>query len=289
MANHMFQNAQNPVIHGGTFVVAENIQQTTHVMIVDEDKKKRILNWLNAPDPSNNYTAAREKHCEGTGSWFLDDATFDKWKKEAGPPLILYGMPGCGKTVLCSTIIKAVQDHCSQPGSNSTYAYFFFDGRNSQDEFQLHRNFILSLIKQLTSQHSSIPTSLEQLYGKGNTHPVQREFEHVLQAILDEFADTFIIVDSLDECAEPGLFSKWIIDLMAWESEKLHFIATSRPEQAIHLRGLNYTRFDMEAGAISLDTLRYVEEEIRNDWKLSKVLKKDLDFIGQIVANADGM
>jgi len=193
-------------------MVAENIQQTTHVTNVDENKK--ILEWLNAPDPSNNYTAAREKHCEGTGSWFLDGATFNKWKKEAGPPLILYGTPGCGKTVLCPIIVKDVQDHCNQPGSNSTCAYFFFDGRNSQNEFQHHRNFILSLIKQLTSQHPSIPTSLVQLYGEGNTHPVQREFEHVLWAIVDEFADTFIIVDSLDECAEPGLFSKWIIELM---------------------------------------------------------------------------
>jgi len=69
----------------------------------------------------------------------------------------------------------------------------------------------------------------------------------------------------------------------------VHFLATSRPEQAIHLTRLNYTCFDMEAGAISLDTQRYIEEEIRNDWKLSKVLHKDSDLIGQIVANADGM
>jgi len=57
----------------------------------DEGKKKKILDWLGAPDPSNNYTAAHEKHSQGTGAWFLGGATFYEWKSKAGLPVIIYG------------------------------------------------------------------------------------------------------------------------------------------------------------------------------------------------------
>jgi len=136
----MLQSASDFVINDGMFVsVAGNLNQTTHVSNYHEGKKIKILEWLGAPNPSNLYNAAWEKQCAGTGSWFLQGETYRRWKREANLPVIIYGSPGYGKTVLCSTIIKDIQDHCEKAGPTSTYAYFFFDGRDSQDEFQLYQ------------------------------------------------------------------------------------------------------------------------------------------------------
>ncbi|EDR03891.1 uncharacterized protein LACBIDRAFT_306528 [Laccaria bicolor S238N-H82] len=45
---------------------------------------------------------------------------------------------GCGKTILSSSIIN----HLSKTQSSCATAYFFFDGRDSQKELQLHDKLI---------------------------------------------------------------------------------------------------------------------------------------------------
>jgi len=260
----------------------------------DKGQKVEILEWLGAPNPSNLYNAAREKYCEGTGSWFLHGETYGRWKREADLPVIIYGSPGYGKTVLCSTIIEDIQDHCEKAGPTSTYAYFFFDGRNSQDEFQLHQSCILSLIIQLTSQHPSIPPSLEHLYSRlkaqdarGASKASLRDLESVLQDIINNFKEVFAVVDALDECSKGQDLTKWIRKLRKAKTGRFHFLATSRPVGAAHLKEMDYLCVDMEASMTSSDIEKYVKEEIDADNNLRNIHAKDL--IGQIVTHADGM
>jgi len=289
----MFQGARDTVIAGGTFVnVVGNLNQSTQISNYDEGKKQ-ILEWLDAPNPSNHYNAAREKHCEGTGSWFLHGETYDNWKREADLPVIIYGLPGYGKTVLCSTIIADIQHHCEEAGPTSTYVYFFFDGRNSQVEFQLYRSYVLSLVSQFTSQHSSIPPSLEHLYdrleaqdGRGVSKPSLQDLEGVLRDIVNDFKEVFAIVDALDECSEGQYLLNWVSKCIKEKTGQFHFLATSRPVGAV--LGNNYLCIDMEASMISSDIMKYVKEEIDADKKLS-ILLHTQDLIGQIVTHADGM
>ncbi|KAF8063283.1 hypothetical protein FPV67DRAFT_1672312 [Lyophyllum atratum] len=45
---------------------------SVHMAQDNEGKDQKILTWLGAPDPSHNYHDAREKHCDDTGTWFLN-------------------------------------------------------------------------------------------------------------------------------------------------------------------------------------------------------------------------
>ena len=82
----------------------------------------KVYDWLAAPDVSQNYNAARNKHLEKTGSWFLDSTEFSEWKKKPEGILCIYGarrchppkvlcpltdfLPaGCGKTILWCALL----------------------------------------------------------------------------------------------------------------------------------------------------------------------------------------
>jgi hypothetical protein len=52
------------------------------------ERRNSILNWLKGSDPSTNFIAARKKHEEGTGDWWLRSKEFQSW--ETGCTLILW-------------------------------------------------------------------------------------------------------------------------------------------------------------------------------------------------------
>lgn len=83
------------------------------------------MRWLDPPSPVYNHLDASAKHRQETGSWLLNSSEFIEWKKSPGSVLWIQGAAGCGKTVLCSTIIDKLTDEC-EGQANSGIAYFYF-------------------------------------------------------------------------------------------------------------------------------------------------------------------
>ncbi|ETW83657.1 hypothetical protein HETIRDRAFT_425330 [Heterobasidion irregulare TC 32-1] len=106
------------------------------------ERHKEILQWLNAPDPSQNYNTAREKHREGTGSWFLSGSEFSSWKNQSGRMQKDHFM-------VSTSAIKDIMDHCATDRSTAV-GYFFFDSRDAQEGLQCHESLVRSLIEQFT-------------------------------------------------------------------------------------------------------------------------------------------
>ena len=79
---------------------------------------------------------------------------------------------------------------------NSATAYFFFDGRDSQKDFQLHDKLIRSIIWQFSLKCGGrVPKVLVNLYaccGNGHREPTLDDLQNTLQKILDGFSSTFI-------------------------------------------------------------------------------------------------
>jgi len=133
----------------------------------DDRLAEKVLQWLSAPDSSKNYNEARKKHQKDTCSWFLDGTWFSDLQDKADI-LWIKGTAGCGKTILCSSIIERIANLHHDDGKNA-YAYFFFDGRDSQKDLQLHDKLIRSLIMQFSTRcgGGGIPATLVDLYGYG--------------------------------------------------------------------------------------------------------------------------
>ena len=119
-------------------------------------------------------------------------------------------------------------------------AYFFFDGRDSQKDLQLHNMLIRSLISQLSdTQHGGITEKLADLYKRcgGIRQPSDVQLQNVLRDILDRFSKTYIMIDALDECTDRERTLNWASKLISDINRKaanLHIVVTSRPERDIH-------------------------------------------------------
>ncbi|KAL4890603.1 hypothetical protein BDV59DRAFT_184272 [Aspergillus ambiguus] len=82
-----------------------------------------VRNWLKAPDVTVNHNSARSKHHPGTGDWLIHDSRFITWTTQANSFLWLNGFAGCGKSVLCSTIIHHIFNQ-QQHQTNIGIAFF---------------------------------------------------------------------------------------------------------------------------------------------------------------------
>ena len=119
-------------------------------------------------------------------------------------------------------------------------AYFFFDGRDSQKDLQLHNKLIRSLISQLSdARHGGITENLTDLYNSCGKiqQPSDEELQNVLSDILNRFSNAYIMIDALDECTEREKTLNWVNKLISGANRKvvnLHIVVSSRPERDIH-------------------------------------------------------
>ena len=139
-----------------------------------------------------NYQKALKQRQADTGVWFLESEQYAKWKTDAASFLWLYGIPGCGKTILSSTILQNVFQYCADdPGKIVAYFYFDFNDPHKQDPELMVR----SLISQLSQQCVKLPTILETLCSScenGQRHPSLDDLLEVLYEMIQESPQLYI-------------------------------------------------------------------------------------------------
>ncbi|KAJ0336670.1 hypothetical protein COL922a_007672 [Colletotrichum nupharicola] len=105
---------------------------------------QEIIKWLNAPDVTTDFNVAHEKSQPGTGTWLINGTLFNAWFKQENSFLWLYGFAGCGKSILCSTVIQHILQHQNFSHDIGTAFFFFaFDNTGKQDASALLRALIL--------------------------------------------------------------------------------------------------------------------------------------------------
>ncbi|KAI7978765.1 hypothetical protein EIK77_006985 [Talaromyces pinophilus] len=121
--------------------IIEIITSVTVQRLDIEHRQAKIKQWLAPPDPSMNHKNAMQQCYEGSGRWFIRNEQFINWKTQRNSFLWLYGIPGCGKTILSSTIIEYL---ASTPSSPLLSFYFVFNDTSKQTlEIQVHEAWIV--------------------------------------------------------------------------------------------------------------------------------------------------
>jgi len=118
-----------------------------------------VYTWLTPPDPSTNHNIACEAHHNGTAQWFIQGSTFSEWKA-LGSLLWIHGMPGSGKSILCSTIVQDIE--AMRKAGLALSAYFYFDFRDT--EKQNRHNFLASLLVQIYDRSTPSCSVLSEFY-----------------------------------------------------------------------------------------------------------------------------
>jgi hypothetical protein len=232
---------------------------------------RHIQDWLKAPDASINHNEACAKKHPGTGMWLVKSDTYARWLTGRNSFLWLQGFAGCGKSVLCSTVIQSVFRHrSSDPRTGIAFFYFTFNDQSKQDESAMLRTWLLQLTSQLQDGHKDL-TQLYESY-KPSTPPSPALLDY-LRRLIERFDHIYLLVDALDESPRNKLREK-VLDTLevvrGWGLEGLHLFVTSRDELDIResIDPSSEEEVAMRNGGIDDDIANYISGQLDGNRRL---------------------
>ncbi|OWT42470.1 NACHT and ankyrin domain protein [Pochonia chlamydosporia 170] len=243
------------------------------------------------------YNNAMRQRQEGSGLWFLQTDAFVEWKQRRNSFLWLHGIPGCGKTILSSTIIEDLERTSPQG-----LLYFYFDFNNTGK--QTLDSMVRSLISQLYSKGEDMWKELDSLYSScqdGCRQPSCESLCKTFLRMIEGIKEVWIVLDALDECCtRQGLSTEglllWIRDLLTSEQRNVHLLVTSRPEQDITSAVSGFADKEdivpIKSDVITDDIRAYVHTRVREHeglrrWRSQPDVQDEIE--SRLVDQADGM
>lgn len=241
--------------------------------------------------------ALKQRH-PGSGQWFLQSSQYLAWKTEPSSFLWLHGIPGCGKTILSSTIIADLQN--TEPFS-SNLLYFYFDFSDTKK--QSLENAVRSLISQLYDKRVELRQYLDSLYTSctgGQRQPSNDELQSTLQDMLRDVREVWVVLDALDECQIRKVHPsenllQWIEGLRDSQMN-IHLLVTSRQEQEIESAIEQWAHkkdiIPIQSDLVADDICAYVRARVREHaglsrWKSKPNLQTEIE--DALLKKANGM
>lgn len=252
---------------------------------------RKVINWLSPPDPWINHASALRRHEKSTGSWLLDSSHYQNWKASGSGHIWLHGKPGCGKTVLCSTVIEDLRPRY-EGASNIGLGIFYFSFSDSQK--QSYEDLLCSLVVQLGWKEPA-QSMLFQLYDRPNRSlPHAEVLEGILISAIQQFDEVFLLLDALDECAEENEERRNLLEYLnrLAQSTNVKIFATSRFSLDIKasMEMLGAEPFWVDVHAVNADIHDYVKNELSRDRKLNGLDDRMKTMIQETLARrAEGM
>ncbi len=256
-----------------------------------QSERAAVLAWYKTSDPEQNHRVSRSRHEPDTSRWIFDAEEFTSWDRNPGESLWLHGIPGAGKTILCSTIIDHVsQVRAGDQGVKVTYFYFDF----SDGDKQSVSDMLKAVIYQLIVDEDELPDSAATLHAKchGLTEPGLDELLGVIFAEVSRSSRTFLLIDALDECPrhERTVFFSHILGHPL--PENLSLLITSRKEHDIEaalLPAVTHS-ISIQSSKVDADVRIHVKKSIERDPRLSKWKPSIRDeILAAIVLRSNGM
>ncbi|RKK89373.1 hypothetical protein BFJ68_g16728 [Fusarium oxysporum] len=265
--------------------------ETKHaVMSMASDHRfAKIERWLSPPDCSTNANLARERRHPGTGTWLLNSPAFQEWELGSRQHLWLYGLAGCGKTILSTTILG----HLLQIDTHTTLAFFFDFSDPGKQKLE---NLLRSLAAQLYHTGNEAAKRLDSLFTShddGRRQPDTNALSACVDGMIQTAGKVFIIIDALDECTKREELMHWISGLA---SSNAQLLVTGRPEAEFQheiprlLDERNCVLLDKQA--VNADICSYVEATLkqRSDFVEKKLCSSLLGEMRDKIGNgADGI
>ncbi|KXG53391.1 uncharacterized protein PGRI_004410 [Penicillium griseofulvum] len=260
----------------------------------DVSDQRMALEWLSTVDAAECHHSARAKHEQGTGEWLLESEDFGLWLTGTREIMWVYGIPGAGKTVHCSTIIEHVQKICKNDDQSASLCiYYYFDFKDRKR--QTFDGFIRSAIAQICQQSTVFPREVMNLYedkSKKGQDPSQATLVETLLMLLKQPGKTYIILDALDECLAQNEIFDLILRIKEGTAWLANILVTSRMERQIEtgLQDMVTRSIPLRGPKVDEDIQTLVRHVLKSDPVLRKrpiQMKKEMEIA--IMNGASGM
>ncbi|KAI5811817.1 hypothetical protein BZA77DRAFT_270912, partial [Pyronema omphalodes] len=172
---------------------------------------RQIMTFISPLESYKRHQDIRQKRLEGTGDWFLREPAFEKWRDcesddgNKGSVLACSGIPGAGKSVICSLVIEHLETKFSSE-EKACVACLYCDYLD--DEKQTPVNMIGVLLKQVIARlNESGYLPLGTITDLGKRINENRIFDLALTCRLlgdcvKQLRRLYVCIDALDECNE---------------------------------------------------------------------------------------
>jgi hypothetical protein len=220
-----------------------------------DDRKRSILQWLSAVDPSINHEAALKIRQTGTNDWFLSCKECSSWREAEKSSLWLSGFPGSGKTILMSTVIEFLQQRSSLE-EPPLVAYFYCDFRSPETRDPL--NLAGSLLAQICFKIGSFPAALDEAFERSkmsaSPYGKRTNLGTIIEILIELTCQhrVTILVDALDECERRQDILEFF-QMLGRQGSRLNILVSSRDEADIREALSDFPRMRLEAASACLD------------------------------------
>ncbi|KAH6879727.1 hypothetical protein BKA70DRAFT_1207317 [Coprinopsis sp. MPI-PUGE-AT-0042] len=264
----LISGIESAQIHGGIFNVAgRDIHNHTYnygpptasVDVLD------ILNSRSLPKFRDIQLDTLAKATDGTCIWLTRGQMFVFWVKH-GTILWGVGIPGAGKTVLASIVIRYLEWLEKTSGGLICVAFVYL----RYSEPLTIRDILESLVKQIVERHEDLIPFIEALYArhkKEGTQPSQQELQEVLKGFVQSGKTLFFVLDALDEMRAED--RPILLNLLASLDAKI-FI-TSRLLEALQRQFAGAQVFKIAASPSDLDL--HIKHFLRHTPELMALLE----------------
>ncbi|KAF3910368.1 Ankyrin-1 [Dactylellina cionopaga] len=251
------------------------VHQIMDAIVPKVEPIETLKNWLGGWVIEDSFRDANDVRMENTCKWLLERDEYVKWKQRSGETKLLwiYGPPGSGKSILCSTAIKDLMD--SQPGTHNV-AYYFCSARfeNTRDPESITRSWVQQLLRDDFAHREASEYYWKQ---KTGTRASMHDIWELFTKIARKMEDCICVLDGLDECFKMGqamahkaTMNRWVDFLMKLEkyskSTRVRLLLVSRDEPDIRQNLSSWTSHGI--APIGVTELEVKSEYTRSDIEL---------------------
>ncbi|EAA66248.1 hypothetical protein AN1130.2 [Aspergillus nidulans FGSC A4] len=155
-----------------------------------DDKTREIIDWLSPTNFWLRQADVLKQRQPGTVEWLLQDSRFLDW--ETGGRGILWCQG--------SLVVDFLETDLPSPDISLAFVYCNHKASQDQSPEYFHR----AIARQLVEQKQAMPGSASELYQRHRgkeTAPTESECLKLLQSLSIDSAETYVVIDALDELA----------------------------------------------------------------------------------------
>ncbi|KAM7213609.1 Ankyrin repeat-containing domain protein [Rhypophila decipiens] len=244
------------------------------------------IDWLSQLTPLNfadkQLESIREaRKTPGTGERLLKTEEFCRWRDcDDLRTLWCHGIPGAGKTILCSVVIDSLERERRDNGTTACL-YVYFDHRDQRR--QDFNNVLPCLLAQLVRQRDEVSKEVHQLHQSSRTKgipPIPDDYLKVLASEIKKLHKVYIVVDALDECqgdAELNTRDDFVCALQRLPETTTRLLFFSRHDESIN--SLVNPDDTISIAANESELASYVKRRIDGRRELKKLVQNKDDEI----------
>lgn len=242
LITHQYRRTENEKLNKQSSEILNKID--IGVKSLREAERRRTLEWLSSsskapPDKQQKLRSMIDRDDLKSGQWLLESEVYSDWQKDPHSFLWLYGASGCGKSCLCSTIIKDLLDSSARNDDMVVVHWYFDNGESKTQNLQAMLRFFLRQISARMDPFPSIVQDLAERHELSNSNPdIATLVETLTETVSALGINVFFVLDAIDEyrAGDETLRAEFLDILVKLADAKipnLHLLVTGIHEEDI--------------------------------------------------------